>query len=70
MARELYASENLAGLWLKLQKIGVGFSFFQYSITPTLHNYVEQSRIMESSFPEGKSKPGPLDPDSFTPVPS
>jgi hypothetical protein len=48
MVRELYVSENLDGLCLKLQKIGVGFSFFQYSITPTLHKYVEQSSVMES----------------------
>jgi len=65
MARELYASENLDGLCLKLQKIGVVFSFFQYSITPALHNYVEQSRVMEIPLPGGKPKPGPLGLDSF-----
>jgi hypothetical protein len=48
-----------------LQKIGVGFSFFQYSITPTLHKYVEQSSVMESPLPGGKPKPGPLGLDSL-----
>jgi hypothetical protein len=55
----------LDALCLKLQKIGVGSSFFQYSITPTLHKYVEQSRIMESPLPGGKPKPGPLGLDSL-----
>jgi len=48
--------------------IGVGLSFFQYSITPTLQKYVEQSKVMESSLPEGKPKPGFLDLDSFLPI--
>ena len=33
----------------------VGFSFFQYSTTPTLHKYVEQRRVMESHLPGQKS---------------
>jgi hypothetical protein len=65
MSRELYASEKLDGLCLKLQKIGVGFSFFQYSITPTLQKYVEQSSAMESPLLRGKPKPVPLSPDSL-----
>jgi hypothetical protein len=39
-----------------LQKIGVGFSFFQYSITPILHRHVELSRVMESPLPGAKER--------------
>jgi hypothetical protein len=48
-----------------LQKIGVRFPLFQYSITPILHKYVEQGRVMESSLPGGKTKPGHLGLDSL-----
>jgi hypothetical protein len=65
ITRELYASENFDALCLRLQKIGVGFSFFQYSITPTLHKYFEQNRVMESLLQGGKSMPGPLGQDSL-----
>ena len=65
IAHELYASEILDVLCLTLQKIGVGFSFFQYSITPMLHKYVEQSRVMESPRLGDKPKPGPLGLDSL-----
>ena len=33
MAHQLYTAEIVDALCLKLQKIGVGCSFFQYSIT-------------------------------------
>jgi hypothetical protein len=33
IARELYASKNLVGFYLKLKKIDVEISLFQYSIT-------------------------------------
>jgi hypothetical protein len=39
--------------------MGVGFLFFQYSITPTLHKCIEQSRFMESHLPGGKPKTDP-----------
>jgi hypothetical protein len=40
-----------------LQKIGVGFSFFQYSITPTLHKYAEQYAVdAESSAEKAKER--------------
>jgi len=53
-----YASKNLDAFCSRLQKIGVGFSFFQYSIS-------KLSRVMESPLPGGKPKPGPLGLDSL-----
>ena len=50
MVRELYVSENLDGLCLKLQKIGVGISFFQYSITPTLHRMLSLTESWRARF--------------------
>jgi hypothetical protein len=34
-------------------------------VFPTLHKYVEQSRVMESPLPGGKPKPSPLSLDSL-----
>ena len=65
IAHELNTSEILDALCLKLQKIGAGCSFFQYSITPTLQKYVEQSRVMKSPLSEDYKKPGPLNPDFY-----
>ena len=39
--------------------------FNHYSITPTLHSYVEQSRVAENPIPGGKPKTGPLGLDSL-----
>jgi len=36
--------------------------------TPTLHKYVEKSRVMESLLPGGKPRPGPLGLDSLLSV--
>jgi hypothetical protein len=47
-------------LCLRLQKIGLGFSFFQYFITPVLHKYVEQSKFMDGPLPGDEPKPGLL----------
>ena len=49
-ACEFYVSKNPDGTCLKLQKIGVGFWFFQYSITPILHKFVEEIKASRAPF--------------------
>jgi len=44
---------------LSYRRSVLGFRFLQYSITPTLHKYVEQSSVIKSPLPGGKPKPGP-----------
>jgi hypothetical protein len=52
-------------LKFKMPKVPKIEDFNHYSITPTLHSYVEQSRVVESPIPGGKPKTGPLGLDSL-----